>query len=421
MTREDETEADLTTLPDTLFVLWGFPELSETFIHREMRLMHELGGRVNVLAARPVPRSDLDPALAEIVQRTLWLGTPLLWPLKASLFALFHPLRYTSTLLWAVTRPHRTLVHRLRAVAMVLAAASVAGRVKRSGVRYVHAHFAAYHTELAMDIARLLDIPYGVTGHATGIWKDRNILEEKVARAQVVLTCTRHNVEHLKSLAPDHAHKIHLVHHGLDLEALPDPAPLPGTGKTRWLAVGRLVPKKGFDVLLEAAAELLGRQVDFSLTIVGTGPEQERLEGLIRELQLQDRVRLAGAMPNARVLEHMQSSHALVAPSVRDREGNIDGIPNVILEAMALSRPVVGSDLSGIPEVVIPDETGLLVPPGSVTDLADAMQRMGQDREEASRMGARGREMVHQRFDVRRNVAVQLAHLVRAARPEPAA
>jgi glycosyltransferase involved in cell wall biosynthesis len=411
-----EIKEDPGDLPETLFVLWGFPELSQTFIHREMVLMQERGIRVNVLAAHRVEDGDPDPCIQDISRRALTLGSPIGWGPRALAYAARHPARFGRTLTWVLSRKHRSHVHRLRALGVLAAAASVADDVAAGGYEYLHAHFAAFHAELAMDISRLTGIPYGVTGHAMGIWRDRNILEDKIAGARVILTCTAFNAEHLRSIAPEHADKIHLVHHGLDLEALAPPPPLPGGDETRWLACGRLVPKKGFDTLLAACSLLRDGGSRFRLGIIGAGPEERKLRALATELKLDGHVRFLGRVDNRRVLEEIGRSHALVVPSVRDRRGDIDGIPNVIIEAMALERPVVGSDLSGIPEVIRPGETGLLVEPGDALGLSDAMARIGEDRDAAAAMGARGRRLIEERFDVRRNIEEQIRLLARAGK-----
>jgi len=402
----------------TLFVLWGFPELSELFIHREMMHMEEMGATVWVLASHRVPRDDLPATLDSIASRAEYLGPAFRWVPRAVGFALRHALHFISALAWMLALPHRTLWHRLRAAGLVLAAASVAGRVQASGICYIQAHFAAYHTEWAMALSRLTQIPFGFTGHATGIWRDRNILPEKLRHARLALTCTQCNVEHLRELAPKYARKVHLVHHGLDLQAVPDATSLPRRRPSPWLAVGRLVPKKGFDTLLEALSMLRARGIDIALTIVGEGPERERLESSLVSLELAGRVHLVGALPNAEVWALLQGAYAFAAPSRRDAAGNVDGIPNVVLEAMAMARPVVGSRLSGIPEVVIHEQTGLLVPPEEPRLLADAIERVTLSPDQAEAWGKRGQALVRQHFDIRHNVRKQLAYLQQAAELE---
>jgi glycosyltransferase involved in cell wall biosynthesis len=415
--------ADLAPLRRTLFVLWGFPEVTETFIHREMMCLEGWGVPVHVLAGVPVRRTDeLDPRLAAIVARARFLGPPARFVGRGLAWGARHPARYARVVARMTRLGHRDAWRRGRALAMTLAAASVADEVRRAGFTYLHAHFAHYHTELTMALAWLTGLPFGVTGHATGIWKDGNALADKLACARVFLTCTAYNAEHLRQLAhrPTDAAKVHRVHHGIDLSALPAPPPLPDGEVTHWLAVGRLIPKKGFDRLVDAVARLRQQGRRLSVTIYGEGPERERLQRRIRRHGLGREVRLGGVVPLGEVWQALGRSHALVMPSVRDRHGNIDGIPNVVLEAMAMARPVVGSALSGIPEVVHPGETGWLVPPGDPAALAEAMDRVGRDRARATRLGAAGRALVKREFDLERNTATQVRLLAAAARGEGA-
>ncbi len=208
---------------------------------------------------------------------------------------------------------------------------------------------------------------------------------------------------------------MHLVYHGLDLDSLPSPAPYPSEdGAPRFLAIGRLVPKKGFDSLVRAVRILADDGLDVHVTILGDGPERGRLEALVAELDVAGAVELPGSVDNQAVFAQVSRCRALVAPSVRDAEGNIDGIPNVILEAMSMARPIVGSDLSGIPEVVTTGETGVLVPPGDAAAVAAAMGEIAEDPDHAGAMGSRGRALVEERFDVARNMRRQLAILDQA-------
>ena len=401
----------LDSLSRTLFVMWGFPELSQTFIERELRQMHRLGGEVNVLAAYKVEGETLDPVMQDIVDRTVYFGHPVKIVLNALGYLARRPGRFLKVLGTMVAMPHRTLLFRARSMAMVFAAAAVIDRLKPRDYRFIQAHFAAYHTELAMALSMFLEIPFGITAHATGIWKDRNILKEKIARAEIVATCTAHNRDHLADLAGPHRDKVRLVYHGLSLGELPSPTSLPQGETTRFLAIGRMVEKKGFDHLLEAARLLEERGVSFEVAFIGEGPLLPALEEQTGRLGLREKVRFLGKMSNTAVFAHIADAHCLVVPSVRAQNGNMDGIPNVILEALALGRPVIGSDLSGIPEVVHHEETGLIVPPGDPAALADAMMRIARDRGFAEDCGAAGRAFVETHFDVRENVKTQLALL----------
>lgn len=409
---------DMDSLSHILFVVWGFPELSQTFIHREMEEMYSLVGPVNVLASHRLEHAELSDEMTQIVDRATYLGNPAKWMAKGLRWAARHPLRFGEAARWIGSMPHRTEVHRARALAMLVAAASVVEEVRTRKITYVHAHFAAYQTELAMCLSRLAGIPYGITAHATGIWKDRNILAEKIAGARIVLTCTECNANHLRSIAKEQANKVELLYHGLDFDTLPAPGEPPPGEVTRLLAVGRLVPKKGFDTLVEAVALLHQKQAQFHLTIVGDGPEAEGLKSRIAELGLEKFITMTGAVSNRVVLEEMARSHVLVQPSRRGRSGDLDGIPNVILEAMSMGRPVVGTAISGLPEVVKDGQTGRLVEPEDSIGLAEAILFLAQNRERARELGRAGREFVQSRFNVKENVRRQLEFLLEAGRTD---
>ncbi len=412
--RDEQVRAD--PLADVRFLMWGFPETTQTFIHREMIEMRRRGMSVNVLAGEARPSTGLHPLLEEVRQRSaIYLRKPWLWVPRGVFRGMKNRGRFLAALPWALSLPHKSAIHRARFVVMLAAAADCLDEVVSSGTRYLHAHFASYHTEWAMCLSRLSGLPFGATFHAVGIWKDGNLLREKIASARVIMSCTRYNVDHLKEIAPEHAHKIHLVHHGLDLTGVPEPPEIPVTEVPRFLAIGRLIPKKGFDHLIEAIAKLRNRKHKLRLTILGDGPGRQSLEKQVAGNGLEDAVSLPGAVSNEEVWRELAATRALVAPSIRDAKGNIDGIPNVILEAMAMKRPVVGSALSGIPEVVRPDETGILVEPGDEQGLAEAMETLVLDREKAVRLGSAGRGIIEGQFDVRKNIDQQV-ELIAAAK-----
>ena len=410
-------DAEAPRVPDGVcFVMWGFPEPTQTFIHREYQEMLRQGMRVRILAGDRLP-ADRQPddvrAIAE--DSTIWLGNPVVWFARGLLAGTFSRLPFWRTQLWMASFPHRSLLHRLRAAAMVCAAASAAAKVRAAGVRHLHAQFGSYPTELAMALARMLGLTYGGTWHAVDIWKDANILREKIANSAVVFTCTKFNADHLREVAGNAADKVVLSYHGLDFSRLPGPAPIPEEEVPTVAAIGRLVPKKGFAFLLRALASLKEAGFPVRLRLVGEGPLEAELRRTAEELGISELVEFAGALPNAETLRVVNESQLLVAPSIRDRQGNIDGIPNVTLEAMALGRPVVGTRLSGIPEVVN-DATGALVEPEDADGLAKAIRSLLEDREGLLRRGAAAREFVLARFDIHENIKIQLGRFATLSR-----
>ena len=390
-----------------VIVLWGFPELSQTFIHREIAEWLRAHPDLRILAGarRPLERAD-GQSRAWAQERTDYLPSPWIWFPRGLLRGLLQP-RFLPTLLWMLARPHRSFARRLRAAAMCVAAADASPALRRRGANYLHAHFASYHTEWTMCLSRLAGIPWGGSWHAVDIWKDANILADKVRDATVVLTCTRHNLDHLHGLVPGARDKVRLAYHGIDFARLGDAPPLP-EGEPEILAIGRLVEKKGFHVLLEACARLHARGLRFGLRVVGEGPWETRLRAQAERLGIAERVAWTGALSNAQTLDAVRACTMLAAPSIPAHDGNIDGIPNVILEAMALGRPVVGTDFSGIPEVVRDGVTGRLVPPGDAGALAEALGAVVSDRAAAQRMGDAGAAFVRGHFDAAHNARRQL-------------
>jgi glycosyltransferase involved in cell wall biosynthesis len=199
-------------------------------------------------------------------------------------------------------------------------------------------------------------------------------------------------------MAPAAAEKSAVIRYGVPLT--------PGPGPRRrlkppfqLLTIGRMVPKKGFPVLLAACKELAAQGVNFHLTLAGDGPQFPELQGLVREYGLSGKVTFAGFVPHRRVPELFHHADLFVMPCIVDPHGDRDGIPNVILEAMAHEVPVVSTDVSGIPEAVIPGKTGWIAPPGDARDLAEAIMEALNNPQEARRRGHAGKRLVAKEFD----------------------
>lgn len=400
----------------TAFVLGPFPVVSQTFIYRELDAMRGLGLDVNVVSTglRQPEDDRFTHTLREVQRSAIYLnyrsvrefasvGTRLMSP---------HVLR---TMRWMMGLPHRTPAKRGRAAAAVLVAAHFAPALARRGVRYVHSQFAGFQTEIAMSLSRLLEIPYGCTWHAYGIYRDRNILEEKIAGARTVMTCTRYNQEHLRALCPEARDRIQLAYHGLDLDRVPEPSPLSDVSRPIILAVGRFVPKKGFAHLLDAVGVLKQEDRRFELRFIGDGPDRAALESRVERLGLRDEVRFLGVRSNAEVFAQIDAARVVAVPSVVTDAGDMDGLPNVVLEALSMSRPVVGSRVSAIPEVLVDGETGFLAEPGDAKELSAKLRLLLDDPTLAARLGRQGRLRILRDFDVYENVRKVIDTIARAA------
>jgi glycosyltransferase involved in cell wall biosynthesis len=327
-----------------------------------------------------------------------------------------------------------------------LQAADVADRLLRAGdVRHLHAHFAHGTTTVTWLASMLTKLPFSFTGHAKDIYRESlnpaGLLRRKMRAASFVVTCTGANQEHLRRVEP--AADVHLVYHGLNADfaallpappAPPAPAPAgataavhaerllvdpaeraweraaaaagtatlaadPDTTPLRVVTVGRMVPKKGFDVLVEAVADLTARGVGLELVIAGEdGPDAAAIRRLVAE-RCPDAVQFTGPLSQCELLALYRGADVFALGCRVDADGDRDGIPNVMVEAMAAGLPVVSTAVSGIPELVRDGENGLLVPPEDPGALASALLRLATDGSLRDRLAAAGRETVAARFD----------------------
>jgi glycosyltransferase involved in cell wall biosynthesis len=431
--------------PSLGYVLMGFPRVSETFIASEVHRVERAGIRVRLFVIKPVearerelrhPVVDAIAATPEYLPDTSSLTAPLHRWRPADLKPFGPALRRTlrrrprglaralRIALGQALRDRRTAFAGPRKIYIkeFLQAVALADRVLAAPeVRHLHAHFAHGTTTVTWLAATIAGLPFSFTGHARDIYAPKlnphGWLRRKLLAACFAVTCTEANVAHLRRIAPE-AH-IHRVYHGLNADfarLLQAPAtPPPGAnGTLRVLGVGRLVEKKGFDVLVEACGVLSRRGVRFEAAIVGQDDRHaDEVRRRIAGLGLDEKVRLPGPMSQKELLGEYRRASALCMPC-RVLPADRDGIPNVLVEAMAAGAPVVATAVSGIPELVDDGVNGLLVPPDEPEALADALLRLHSDPALAGRLGEAARETVRDRFDGER-LARDLAGLFEQA------
>jgi colanic acid/amylovoran biosynthesis glycosyltransferase len=278
---------------------------------------------------------------------------------------------------------------------------------RRYRIGHVHVHFGTGEATVAWLAHRFGGPSYTLTLHAFDIFRDnvdRRLLAEKINGSRFTVTVCESNrrfiLEHLPGVE---AERIRVSYNGIDLERFTD------SDRQRdpqlVLAVGRLIEKKGFIHLVHAIAMLRDQGLRLRCDIVGDGRERQRLQDEIRRLQLDAQVRLVGILEQEEVQQRMREASCLVAPCVEARDGNIDALPTVLLEALASGCPVISTKLSGIPEIIESGVSGLLIEPRDENALANAIEHLLRDQELAMRLGRSGRRRVEEKFDVHRNVA----------------
>ena len=397
--------------PGTAYVLKVYPRFSETFIVSEILAREAAGDRIEIFSLRPATDPRFHPELARVQAPVTYIDRPL-----------------KTSVLWACLQSAveagltpalgRSLGDLAAATADdAIQAISLATALQSRNIRHMHVHFASGATTVARLASAITGIPFSFTAHAVDIFHESvrdEDLQLKLEQAHHAVTISRFNLRYLRRRFPSATSRLHLVRNGLELERFPyrDPRPL-GT-PLRLAAVGRLVEKKGFQHLLPAAAELLERGVKLELRIAGTGLLAEDLEASIAQLQLHDNVRLLGPQTQDQIHDLLDSADVFVAPCVVGVDGNADGMPTVLLEAMATGVPCVSTSVTGIPEAIRNGSTGVLVPPGNPHALARAVHTLtfpGTDRVALAR---NARALVEEDYDVRRQ-----AELLRAlSRPE---
>ena len=416
--------------PSIGYVLMGYPRVSETFIASEVLRVERAGVPLRLFVIKPVeererslrhPVVDAIRARPEYLPDTTSLTLPLhLWRpahLRPFLPALRRAarerprglLRATAMALGQAVRNRRSFWAGPRKVHVkeLLQAVALADRLLDAPeVRHLHAHFAHGTTTVTWLAAEIAGLPFSFTGHARDIYSEElnpnGLLGRKLRAARFAVTCTQANRRHLLQLTPDAT--VHLVYHGLgaDFARLVErePAGTPvANGRLRVLGVGRLVAKKGFDVLVDACAVLARRDVLFEALIVGQDDQHgEAVRRRIAALGLEGCVFLPGPMGQAELSREYRRASVFCLPC-RVLPGDRDGLPNVLVEAMASGVPVVTTGVSGIPELVSHETNGLLVPPDDPEALADALMRLHEDRELAGRLARAGNATVRESFD----------------------
>lgn len=388
------------------YILLWFPLSSETFIFREIKDLQNLGMSIFVYTmygknlkgcsekmrawSGPIFRMGVKalPAIIAAFSRALYQRPALVWSLLKQGFF----------------RRMRNMEAQLENSWCFFAAFLLAEKCLRDKISLIHSSWANGPATAAWIASRITGIPFAFTGRAGDIYPPDGLLAEKAADALFLRVNNQANVKWLQSFCPaNQQEKVKLVYNGL---TLPERAKWQGRANfdcPTILAIGRFARTKGFPELFTAMARLKRENFKVRLTLVGDGGWRRKLERLRKRLGLEDMIDMPGFVPNDQ-LDKFIADHALLAvPSVVHSNGDRDGIPNVIMEALSANMPVVATDVCGISEVIRNGETGLLVPQRNPAALANAIRAMLSDPENAANMGCRGNQLVKEMFDPVKN------------------
>lgn len=416
--------------PSLAYILKAYPRASEPFILSEIYRLESLGVPMRLFATKPAEPADQFPRhhVVDLIQATPeyliatastasvplggWLRTEVpKFATAVRRVAARHPygvLRSLFTLAQELYRSWRSSGRVKRTfIREWLHAVEVVDRLASTPtVRHLHAHYAHGATTIAWFASRISGVTFSFTGHARDIYADssnaKGVLRRKLESARFAVTCTGTNQRMLRGVAP--AATVHCLYHGLNADfsqLLRSRTPsVKSVEPFRILSVGRLVRKKGFDILIEAAGYLRERNVPFEAVIIGNdGDHALELRRLIAARGLERHVTLVGPQDQARLFDEYHRAHVFCLPCRVLEDGDRDGIPNVLMEAMACGTPVVTTDVSGIPEVVEHESNGLLVSAENAPALASALERASRERALMAHMADAARRTARECFD----------------------
>lgn len=390
-----------------------FPHLPETFILREMTELERQGWAISlyplILQKQTVVHSEAQTWIPRAA-RLPYFSAPVAASNAATL--LRQPVRYLGASARAVGENLASVQFLARALALWPKAVHAAWLMKREGITHVHAHYATHPAFAAWVIHRLTGLPYSITVHAHDIFVERVMLATKLREATFIAAISNFNREFLaREVGPWVREKTHIVHCGIVPSQYAARRPPPGPDETfEIITIGSLQPYKGQRYLLEACALLRDQGLKFRCRIIGGGELRPDLEAQLTDLKLAGLVELLGPQPQDEVARLLPTAHCYVQPSIITPSGKMEGIPVSLMEAMSCGLPVVATQLSGVPELVRPEETGVLVPPADARALAEALSRVQAQPQAAQQMAEAGRALVLREFDLRANVT-QLAGL----------
>lgn len=385
---------------DLIYIVSQYPSLTETFIAREIEQLEKMGYGITIFALRPpfmasfpsglmVPRArtwrvPLNLGALLLAQMWLWLRNPAVW------WSCWKDILLTSS---KVLRLHH-LIH------IMLATTWLARRLRNDRVDHIRAHYLHSEVISSMWLSRIVKVPYSLTAHTVETHYPRSLITKMAREAAFVVGDTQEVYDFLSKLQP---RAVHLIHNGINIEDFTPRTSEPGIPQIL-LAVGTLIGKKGFDVLIQACGLLQQRGIPFVCRIIGEGRERLRLETLVRQLSLNSNIQLPGSMTLKELLAEYAAATILVMPS-KDTPIESDGLPTVLIESMALGIPVVATRKAGIPDLVKDGETGLLAEPNDPESLAASITRLLSDCDLQHRLSRAGRRFVEKEYDIRNSVS----------------
>jgi colanic acid/amylovoran biosynthesis glycosyltransferase len=388
------------------YITQSFPGLTTTFIYREVFALRNSGFDVTTFSIR---KPDVTGLSEE--SRGLMDSTHYALPLQPARFLWAHikatitsPIKYYSTFFMLMTMRGESFSNRRRTFFHFMEAINLLSSAQKAGIGHIHAHFSVNAATVALVFSRMLGISFSFTVH-NNFFTDRIVLREKLNKARFIVAISEFSKQYLLDLFPDDdiADKFQIVHCGVSPEKFNQANP-PETDRPLIYSVSQVVERKGYPYLIEACKILKERGCKFRCQIAGDGPELGLLKELIGKYNLQDDVELLGRVFQEDLIAQLNQAHIFALPCITAKNGDMDGVPVVLMESMSMGIPCISTFVSGIPELIENGE-GIVVEEKDITAFADGLQKLLEDKELRLLLGKAGQSKVQADYNIKDNVA----------------
>lgn len=383
-----------------------YPAVSLTFIIREIRELEKGGSSIVIFSFEQADMDFVQPEFSESKAQVFYPPRLRSWQIAKVLWAnlsvaLVNPGGYFKALKRMQVFPYAKLLARF---GLFLQTGYFSYLAQKLSVERIHAHFAIDWAIVAMLTSWMADLPFSITTHAGDIFVNPHpdIVPLLFSEADILVTISEFNRKFLLASFPDvlQPECVFVVHCGVDIGQFDFMPPSSPTGHISIITVARLVGKKGHSTVIEALQLLKQQNIHFSWIVVGRGPLLSKLQELVKQKKLEDNVEFVGAATRDEVQIRLRNSNVMVLPCIKDANGDMDGIPVVLIEAMAMGIPVISTDISGIPELITHRKSGLLVTPGDSMALANALKQVFEESSVITQMAVEARRKVVDDFNI---------------------
>ena len=391
--------------PKLLYMGRSLPCLTETFVFNEILELKKQGWQVETVSVHAPEKKLGSRELGDLADSaiTVYPQGVLLILFRFLKELIVHPSSTIRTLWHSWITCWRTSLSWLQCCKVMLqsiAALSIAEKIREKKIEHIHAHMAHVPTTMAWVLGYQLNLPFSFTGHAADIFRDQILLHEKLRSAQFCACVSRWHRHFYQKILPVSDRRLPVIRCSVDRDQFKKGVAQEGL----ILSVGRLVPKKGFQYLIQACEVLRTCGCKFQCLIIGDGSERASLEKQVKALGLENTVQLLGAKTHREIKEFLAKAELFILPCVKDEDGDRDGIPLVLMEAMASSVPVISGDLPTIRELILDKENGLIVNPKNINEMASNIQSLLLDKELKHAFIKKGLKMIESEYDLSKNV-----------------